>query len=571
MGLRKMIKKHGLKYTLEYYKIHELTIFALIMVAIATYFIFNIESYMNDYINDKQRIIIRLIIIGSFGKVYIKHAYNTFLSQSYHFLTGRSYGYDHSKYKRTYNELVDYFQKSDPYKFDTQGLPNKSWKDCEGVILGKTKDGKTFNIPSGKDGNNYFYFGRPASGKTAGPIICSCLRWGMNHPLDKNNKETTGSVFCIDLKNDIWKATHDYRKIKRFNLMDTQNSCHYNPFFGIENLDIDSRCNFIENIGFNIIPNVASGDGKYFTDTAYDFWNGIALYLLDKDINTSFPDVIKAILYGNPIEWIKRVVNDGCDEARRRLQSKYGENEKNLSGAYASLSQSCRKFASEKLFYLLGNEPGYEYISPQTLEDGWDVYIQLDQAELANYAALLSMIVQGFLNGFIKREQNPNVGRLSDGTLRSIAVVLDEFAQLTTLNYDDVKTAFMTLRSRNVSIICALQSRSSIAEMFHSEDACKSLIDCVTTFAFLSIQEVETREWASKLIGNRKVLKTGNNLNNEANGTQQTGSSAQEAEEPIFEPADFGNLIDKNTGRDEIIIYTNGKYLKADKQYYFRN
>ena len=108
-------------------------------------------------------------------------------------------------------------------------------------------------------------------------------------------------------------------------------------------------------------------------------------------------------------------------------------------------------------------------------------------------------------------------------------------------------------------------------EMFHSEDACKSLIDCVTTFAFLSIQEVETRKWASELIGTRKVLKTGNNISNEANGTQGTGSSAQEAEEPIFHPADFGNLIDKNTGRDEIIIYSKGKYLKANKQYYFKD
>lgn len=566
-----MIKEHGIKYTIEYYKIHELIVFALIMVGIATYFIFTIESYMNAYINDKQRVIIRLIIIGAFSRVYLKHAYNTIRSQVYRQLTGRSYGYDHSKYKRSFNELIDYFKDADPYKIDTEKLDKVSWKNAEGVILGKTKDGKLFNIPSTKDGRNYMVFGLPSSGKTASTIITSCLRFGAKHPLDKNNKETDGSVFCIDLKGDIYKATSAYRNIKTFNLMDVEKSCHYNPFSGIEKLDTDARCNFIESIGFNIIPKVSSGDGKYFSDTALDFWNGISLYLLGHDINTSFPDVIKAILYGNPIDWIKRVVNDGCEESKRRLQSKYGENERNLQGSYSLLAQSCRKLASEKLFFLLGNEPEYDYISVQSLEDGYDVYLQLDQSELCNYSALLSMIVQGFLTDFMTREKNPQAGRLSDGSLRPQLMVLDEFAQLTNLEYDCIKTAFMTLRSKNISILCALQSRSSIAEMFHSEDACKSLIDCVTTFAFLSIQEVETRKWASELIGTRKVLKTGNNQNNEANGTQGTGSSANEAEEPIFHPADFGNLIDKNTGRDKIIIYSQGKYLQADKIYYFKD
>ena len=489
----------------------------------------------------------------------------------YNLLTNRHYGSDHGKYKRTYNELIEYFKDADPYRIEEDTLVKASWKNAEGMILGRTNKGYLLNVQSGKDGKNYFIFGLPSSGKTAGPIICSCLRFGMNHPLDEKNKSTFGSVFCIDLKNDIWKATNKYRWIKRFNLMDPYNSCHYNPFEGITFLSIDERCNFIENIGFNIIHEALNGDSRYFTETAYDYWNGIALYLLHRNINTSFPDVIKAILAGNAIDWVKIVVASDCEEAKRRLQSKWGENEKNLSGGYSNLAQNCRKFASDKLFYLLGNDPQYEYISVQTLENGYDCYVQLDQAEIANYAALLSMIVQGFLNGFLQRENNPRAGRLSDGTLRPCLLCLDEFAQLTTLKYDSVATAFMTLRSKNVSIACAMQSRSSIAEMFHSENACKSLIDCVTTFCFLSIQEVETREWASKLIGNKKVLRISNSLNDGFNGNKSSGRSVQEAIEPIFQPADFGNLIDRNNGRDEIIIYSGGKYIKANKQYYFNN
>lgn len=510
------------------------------------------------------------VILALFGFWY-SIVSTSIQNQRYTAVTGRkSLSKDKARYKRSFRELVEYFSDEMQSKFEEDALPDISWKDAEGMILGRAKNGHLFHVPSGKDGKNYFIFGLPSSGKTAGPIICSCLRWGMHHPLDPENKETDGSIFCIDLKNDIWNATHHYRKIKRFNLMDPANSCHFNPLSGIETLSIDERCNFIENIGFNIIPDSGGGDGRYFRETAADFFNGIALYLLAKDINTSFPDIIKAILSGNAVEWVKRVVEDGSDESKRRLSSKWGENEKNLSGGYSLLAQCCRKFASETLFFLLDNKPEYDYISVQSLEDGYDVYLQLDQTSISNYSALLSLIVQSHLNGFVQRENNPNAGRLKDGTLRPVAFILDEFAQLSTLKYESIAMAFMTLRSRNISIVCALQSRSSITEMFHSENACMSLIDCVTTFCFLSIQEVATRKWASDLIGTHKVLKISNNLNGSSKQKQNSGRTVNEAREPIIFPEEFGSLKDLENGKDEVIIYSQGKYIRADKQYYFK-
>lgn len=103
--------------------------------------------------------------------------------------------------------------------------------------------------------------------------------------------------------------------------------------------------------------------------------------------------------------------------------------------------------------------------------------------------------------------------------------------------------------------------------MFHSENACKSLIDCVSTFCFLSIQEVETRKWASDFIGTHKVLKISNNL---LDGTQSSGRSVSETREPIVFPEEFGSLKDPANGKDELIIYSIGKYIRAKKQYYFK-
>lgn len=566
-----MVSKRNFWETIKYYNILLYFITFIILSLIKDILAEYIISYLD--IPARQTFLIQLAYITVYVTLYglwFMVVFTQTRAKRYYDLVGRSFGKD-KKYNRTYHELVAYFKDNDKFRMDENLLPNINWKNAEGMILGKAKNGHLFHIKSGKDGKNYFIFGLPSSGKTAGPIICSCLRWGMNHLLNPKNKKTDGSVFCIDLKNDIYKATHKFRKILRFNLMDPKHSYHYNPFAGIEKLSIDARCNFIENIGFNIIAEAKGGDGKYFTDTAYDYWNGIALYMLSQDINISFPEVIKAILAGNPIDWVKKIVASDCEEAKRRLASKWGENEKNLSGGYSNLCQNCRKFASEKLFFLLGNDPKYKYISVQSLEDGYDVYVGLDQAELKNYAALLSLIVQQTLSGFLNRETNPRAGRVGeDRHLRPILFVLDEFAQLTNLNYDAISTAFMTLRSRNISICCALQSRSSIAEMFHSENACNSLIDCVTTFCFLSVQEVATRKWASDLIGSRRVLKISNSLNDGTSGSKTSGRSVQEAREPIFFPEEFGSLKDDSKGRDEIIIYSQGKYIKADKQYYFK-
>ncbi|SKC04145.1 Type IV secretory system Conjugative DNA transfer [Lachnospiraceae bacterium] len=565
-----MIKRYGWKYVIRYYSVIPFTVIGVLLIIlnpfIQKYCFINLGISEFDKNYDTYRLVIEMISLA----FWIYFVFCNSRNQRYKYLTGRRYGKDHAKYKRSYSELVEYFKDADPYKIDENKLERKSWREAEGMILGQTKEHKLINVETEKDGKNYFIFGLPSSGKTAGPLICSILRFGMDHPLSETDKSSRGSVFCIDLKGDIWKATHKYRNIKSFNLMDPQHSCHYNPFDGIDQMTMDERCNFIESIGFNIIPTGTGDAGKYFSDTALDYWCGIALYLLAKNINTSFPEVIQAVLSGNPIDWVKEIVSSDCVEAKRRLASKYGEQERNLSGAYATLAQNCRRFANDTLYFLLGNDSKYEYISPQTLEDGSDCYVQIDQAEMANYSAVLSMIVQGFLMGFLKRERNPKAGRLSDGSLRPCLLCLDEFAQLTTLKYDIVASAFMTLRSKNISIVCAMQSKSSIAEMFHSENACNSLIDCVTTFCFLSIQEVSTREWASKLIGNRKVLRISNSLSTGSKSSRNSGKSVQETTEPIIDPADFGNLIDRENGKDEIVIYSKGKYIIADKLYYYR-
>lgn len=72
-------------------------------------------------------------------------------------------------------------------------------------------------------------------------------------------------------------------------------------------------------------------------------------------------------------------------------------------------------------------------------------------------------------------------------------------------------------------------------------------------FAIISAQNPVSREFFQKLIGEKKVLKS------------TSDSSSQEAREYIFQSADFANLGDK------AIIYALGKYILADKIYWYKD
>lgn len=57
----------------------------------------------------------------------------------------------------------------------------------------------------------------------------------------------------------------------------------------------------------------------------------------------------------------------------------------------------------------------------------------------------------------------------------------------------------------------------------------KLLMDCVKVNCFLSIMDPDTRDWASRLIGTKKVLKISNSEQQTQNGT--SGRSVTEARE----------------------------------------
>ncbi|MCR5785691.1 MAG: type IV secretory system conjugative DNA transfer family protein [Eubacterium sp.] len=441
------------------------------------------------------------------------------------------------------------------------------WKRCPGLIVGRDeKTNKIVYIPSARDGRNYFVFGRPGDGKTQ-MLILTAVMWG-KHSF-KPKVKTSGSVFCIDLKGDIYKQTNPYRKIRCFSLINPEKSCSFNPFDGVENMNDDDLFAHIKSLGINIIPKPRGNETSYFYDTALQFWIAICLHMLSEDINTSFPEVVFAIKNKTYKDWLDFILNGSCDAAKMQVAAKVDETEQNVASGYSTLATALDTFAQKKVMKLLGNNPKNKFVSEQALEDGYDVYLQLNTEQLKVYAPLISMITQKFMNEFALRENNPRAGRNKSGTLRPILMLLDEFPRLTTLDYDTVLTAFTTLRSMNISITAIMQSRSLLVDML-DENKANALADCIYGFFVLSMVDDKSKEWFSNLVGKKKELQWSNSLSEDSNEKKNAGRSVTEVEVPIYPPYLLDTLIDRDNNIDDLIVLINGKHARLNKMYFWK-
>ena len=543
-----MVKKHGLWYFIKYYHLLIYLVFAGVLYLVKDYVLVLFCQLTQVTERSGFYKIYELLVPLALAALWLFIFFYNTREKAYRYQTGRSFGYDSGHYHRTYNELVEYFKDADPMYMDIESLPTMKWQDSSGLIFGKIK-GKLISYEPQKNGICAMVWGAPGDGKTTSTIITSCRQFG----LVKNAAGKliqNGAVMVTDLKGDIYEANKKYRKIKRFSTIHWQESAHYDPLVNARKMKPNERAIFLENLAITIIPEDGSADSKYFVDGARDFFTGIALYLLNKDNSISFPDIIEQVVIGNYSKWVLEIMQSQDKSAQAYTNHFYGENEKNVSGTYSKLVSCARLFATDIMKILLTNDENV--ISPTDLENCIDIYIQIDPNQITLMAPVIAMLYQSFMSAMLYRKE---------GQDPPIAFVMDEFGQIPAMPVIAQSAALM--RAYNCSLLFSCQSLAMI-EKHYGVAGRKLLMDCVKVNCFLSIMDPDTRDWASRLIGTRKVLKISNSEQQTQNGT--SGRSVTEAREKVFEPEEFGDL--PNT--DELVIYYKGKYVKAKKTYYFK-
>ena len=206
---------------------------------------------------------------------------------------------------------------------------------------------------------------------------------------------------------------------------------------------------------------------------------------------------------------------------------------------------------------------GGNCITAADLDSGQDIYIEIPQAKIKQLAPVTTLIVQNFLTAFMSRPD-----KSSGKKLRPILFLLDEFPQLQ-FDFDSLNSALSTLRSKGVSLFLAMQSISQLQQRY-GDAGFKTILDTCSIVSVMSAQEPSSREWFSKLCGERHIYKVSTSSGGTTSGESNASRTISEEWEPVFRPADFGSLRDREKGKDDVIIVYNGKYVRAEKTYCYQ-
>lgn len=524
---------------IKYYNIPEFTILGLILYIIRD-LVVTLVCMSSDisYLSPLYNLYEFTVYFVLFGIWFIL-TFVTIRQKLYFRKTGRNFIKDNHKYKRTFTELVDYFRDAEPHRLDTSSFAEKNWRKATGIILGR--DGKKLiQIPTNCE-SNISIMGPPGSGKTTGFAISNAVKF-------------RGSVLAIDIKGDIYNYTKKHRKILRFcpDHPDALTvSYHFNPLAHINEMNCTERKLYIESMGTVLIPDQnGSSDSNYFSSRARKYFQGITHMMLHDNPDTTFPDIVHAILKGNYADWVFKARETECIEAAELLLSFEGNSEKNVSSAYDALCTAMTSYSNPVLDTLLKGDK--RCISMECLEKGYDVYLQISQEHLNVYAPLFTLIVQSFSTAFSKRKDS------STGIKnRPILMLLDEFPQMT-FSYELINKNLSTLRSKSV-IIAMLQQNRSQLEYKYTPIGTSSILGNCNYQLILGSNDPSSSEQYSKMFGLKKVLKIGNNVTHAEKAS--SGKNIQEAREPVFYPEDFGDLDATN----EMILYAKGKYCRCQK------
>ena len=535
-----MIKKHGLWFAVKYYCIIQFLIFAIGLV-IANDYVFNIAcSYLNITERSPFYKLFQLAVPIGLAALWFFIFFTVCRDKSYRYKTGRNFGHDNGKYKRTYTELVEYFQDAEPHKLDTSDFKRIPWREAKGIIFG-TDNGKLIKIPSNSE-CNIAIFGPPGSGKTSGIAIINAMSF-------------QGSVLAVDVKGDLYNyvSQHTDRKIVRFcpdSPTALKDSVRFDPFAELKHMDETDKKLYLESVATVLIADEGGSDGNYFTTRARKMFQGITHLILHTNPDASFPDIIHAILQGNVFEWVTRAIESDCEPAKELLASFYGNSEKNVSSAYDALTTALVHFSNPILDELLSNKGNC--ISIKTLENGYDLYLQISQEHLDAYAPLFTLLIQSMSTAFTKRPDS------STGVKnRPILMLLDEFPQLT-FSYKLINSNLSTLRSK--SVICmVIQQNLSQLEYRYQPTGARSILGNCNYQIILGSNDINSSKVFSDTFGVKKVLKISNSETTAQNNT--TGRSVQEAIEKVFLPEYFGDLSANN----KMVIYFKGKYCECKK------
>ncbi len=409
---------------------------------------------------------------------------------------------------------------------------NVSAKEIHGVVMGK--ENNKYFIKDENEKGAVIVIGGQRSGKTTGIAIPTL-------------KSFTGNIFAIDIKGELYEKTAKDRNIefaKKFNPCD-HTAYKYDPFFPLRNAR--NVIQEIKNIALAIIPPTNDGNQKFWVESAQDFLSGAILFYYNFGLN--FSQTMIEIKSKPAKETVAYIMQSEDEKVRAKMSQFVGMDDKTLGGIFAEVSRNIDIFATDDDLIKALDGKG-DCITPQDLEDGYDIYCCIEEHLIEQWRPLMTMMCNQFFKFFEKRKLDNN---------KPILFLIDEFPRLGRI--ESIMGGISTLAGRNINLLLIIQSKSQLSAVYGKDNATVITDNC-NYKAILKASDPDTQKWCADLVGKYDKEKLSSNYNADMMGIGKgTGTSRTTEQRYIIEPSEFGYLAE----HDRLVVLAPSGWKMLEK------
>ncbi len=401
------------------------------------------------------------------------------------------------------------------------------------------KEAKLY-IPGGERNRHMLAIAKTGGGKTT-KLILPIL---FNDCMDNSR-----STIVIDSKPEMWgklanlvKKNNPHKKIILFNPLDRARSLSWNILAKIET---DTDAKLIANTVIMATDNPQSkSDSPFFRNNALSLLNSIFVGLLNDDNDIlSMPRVHQLVQSGmrGLCDWL-----EAHPESIRTARSFVDLARSGSQNADTIMSELSMRINAWDLSDIRATTAFNEIDLRCLIEEPTLFIVELRESELEMLRPLANVIVIELLRYLTKCAESFPGNRLPI----PVGFVIDEFASALG-RLPDIHVKLNTLRSRNVSIVAAIQSITQVKANYGDDS--DSVLAGFSTKICMPNLDIQDAEWASKESGQMTIrfqtVSTGSNRKIvEMFASKNTGSQEQVQQRAVLTPDEIGRPLDgRNT------------------------
>lgn len=363
---------------------------------------------------------------------------------------------------------------------------------CDGgVFLGRDSSSTSFYIgkPQQEDGH-ILIVGSPGCHKTTGIILPSILTW-------------QGTFVAVDIKGDITEFCRRHRKGIAYPVQiidfsgECNNTLHFDPFLQLRTGGEAELISNARDLALSIIPTPNNiFDSLFWVQGAQNILTAIILYAFGHGLN--FNEMVEMAL-NTPMEKLQKAIIGSDNDAAKSFIMQYSANPsahsdiRTLQGSFIEMTNYLRDFYHPQVQNVFSVDGEVVDLEKETLSSNF--VIRIPEPKLHQWGGAVRLILKQLFSVLSSR---PETYSPKGHWQPPFLLLWDEMPRFG--KFEDLVHAFSTLRSKGITICTAIQSFAQL-DYIYDPTVRRALVDCCSYIAIGTVQDVDTQQFCSALIG----------------------------------------------------------------------